>query len=98
MATISTGGAQLEVKNLNISTALSAVSFDHAVNSFILKTRSAGEFRVYTIHDDGDNVEYWTVRSGGSISIDCTGQEKQTTVCWVRTTSGTDILEALGVF
>lgn len=104
MATVTTSGSQIEVKNIAVSTALRAISFDHAVNHFRLRTRAGTAFRIYTVNDDGDNVEYYGVpapaatATNAEFQANVTGQEKETTVCWVRTESGTDTLECFGIF
>lgn len=104
MATVISGGGQIEIKNISISATLRAISFDHAVNYFRLKARAGTAFRIYAINDDGDNVEYYSVPApvdtspNGEFEAWVHGQEKQTTVCWVRTEAGTDTLEAFGIF
>jgi hypothetical protein len=104
MTTVTTRGSQIEVKNIAISAALKAISFDHAVNHYRFRTRNGTAFRIYTINDDGDNVEYYGVPAPAATATpaefraDVTGQEKETTVCWVRTESGTDTLECFGIF
>lgn len=104
MATITVKGTQIEVKNINISTELAAISFDHAVSRCRFRTRNGTAFRVYTINDDADNVEYYGVPApaaatpGNEITINIQKGEKDRTVCWIRTEAGTDVLECLGEF
>lgn len=99
MATITVGGRDLEVKNITTSTTPQPISFSQAVNSFVLQARTAVDLNFYPKNETGGySSSYFTIKSGQSLSLDVAGQEKETVVGWIASTSATPVCEAIGIY
>lgn len=97
MATIVTGGSEIIVKNLaNVSTTPVAVSLDSACNSVVIKARTSTTVLKYFANDE--QSEFFTIPAGQSLTINVTAKADNKQIGWIATTTGTDVVEILGVF
>lgn len=98
MATIISSGRQVLVKNISgVSTTPVRITVDEAVNSVIIKARTTTTvLRFYALDEQS---EYFTVPANQSLTINVTGMNQAgREIGWVRTESGTDVVEILGVY
>lgn len=99
MATITTAGRDIEVLNITTSTTPKPISFSQAVNSFVLQARTAVDLNFYPKNETGGySANYFTVKSGQSLTLDVAGQAQETVVGWVASTSSTPVCEVIGVY
>lgn len=92
---VTIGGQSLHIQNINISsTPQTGLVSEQPGQAFLIKTRNQTEFRVY--ESDDPTGPFLTVPAGTPLSVDvAAGATKP--FMWVRTTSGTDVLEILSL-
>lgn len=96
MATIVSSGSQIIVKNISgVSTTPVAISLDRAVNSFIIKARTTTIILKFFANDE--QAEFFTIPANQTLTLNVTGKEPATQLGWVSTTTGTDVVEIIGV-
>lgn len=97
MATIVTGGSELIVKNISgVSTTPVAVSLDGACNSVVIKARTDSIILKFFANDE--QSEYFTIPAGQSLTLNVTGKSNKNQIGWVATTTGTDVVEIIGIY
>jgi|GEM_PF-3778711 hypothetical protein len=98
MATITTSGAEVLVKNIsNVTTNLIRMTVDYAVNSIIIKARTSTTVLRYYALDEQN--EYFTIPANQSLTLNITGFESSgREIGWIRTESGTDVVEIIGIY
>lgn len=90
-------GTQIEVKNWNVSSKLSPITFDNSVNAAVLQCRTAVDLLFFA--DDNDQAEFFTVKSGTILSLNVAAANPDTKqIGWVKTNSGTAVLEGIGIY
>lgn len=98
MATIISSGQQVLIKNIpGVSTTPVRITVDEAVNSAIIKARtSTTELRFYALDEQ---TEYFTIPANQSLTINVSAKDPSgKEIGWVRTETGTDVVEILGVY
>ena len=97
MATIITSGSEILVKNVaSVSTTPIRMTLDHPVNSFTIRARTGSIILKYFAPDE--QTEYITIPAGGSLTLNVTGREPNQDIGWIATTTGTDVVEIVGVY
>jgi hypothetical protein len=98
MATITTSGSEVLVKNIaSVSTTPIRMTLDRAVNSFTIKARTTATIILKYFATD-EQTEYYTIPVNSSLTINRTGREPAQDIGWIATTTGTDVVEIIGVY
>jgi len=93
---VTIGGVKGKIKNVDISTTPVGITVEQPATSVAFQTRSGTEFRLYEV-DDPTTGDFWTVKGGAPISFDVATSSTGKPVFFVRTTSGTDVLEIVSL-
>lgn len=97
MAQIVSSGSEILVKNISgVSTTPIRMTLDRAVNSFTIKARTDTIILKYFANDE--QVEYFTIPANQSLTLNITGREPKLDIGWIATTTGTDVIEIVGVY
>ena len=97
MAQIVSSGSEILVKNISgVSTTPVRMTLDRAVNSFTIKARTDTIILKYFALDE--QTEYFTIPANQSLTLNITGREPNLDIGWIATTTGTDVVEIVGVY
>ena len=100
MGTTVIKGTSIEILNLTTSSTDDIqVGFIHAVNTVLIKARTAVDLQV---RSSRGNSFYYTIPSGGTLELDVEGNIKDGAVqamnIWIRSTSATPVAEVIGLY
>lgn len=102
MSTVTTSGVEMIVKNITLSTTKQGISFAQPVNKVILQARTAVDILIYehTGNDSGGapSTDYYTLKSGGVLTLDITTGQANKPVFWINVASGTPVVEVIGIY
>ncbi len=94
MATVVTAGQDFEIRVITLNaTTDTPIDFLQKINAFTIKCRSNVD--IYLRHDI-NSADYFTIPAGGSLTLDVAVGNK--VPCYLRSSSGTVIVEVLGTF
>lgn len=100
MATIVAGGQFAEIQNYTLASGADVqVGFTHAVNTVIIKARTAVDIQIRT---SPSAPFYYTIASGSVLTLQMVGSIKdgavQPTNIWIRSVSSTPVAEVIGLY
>lgn len=94
MATITTSGQDFQIRNITVnSTTDTPIDFSQKVVTALIRCRTAVD--LYVRHNDND-ADYFTIPSGTTLTLDIARGDNDS--CWVRSSSGSVVVEVIGGF
>lgn len=97
MATVMSGGSEVFVNEVALSTTPAAVSMQRACNRLIIKARGAVAVKIHENQNNSAGTKYYTLPANGTLTLDVTGRENNKPIFWASLASSTDTLEVIGI-
>ena len=95
MAQAVNSGADFQIRNITVNdTTDTPIDFDQRTNSVIIRCRDTSID--LQLREDIDESIYWTIPGGASFTLDVSSRRPDKTAFFIRSASGTPIVEAIG--